>query len=876
MSEVRLAGASSRRLAVSALTVAPLLAGLAALLASPARAQGQTSPPGAPPAPAAQASTAPSPGSADQGSGLQEVVVTARFRTENLQTTPIAITAVTSADIEAHGFQDVTQIANVAPNVNLEPAGSGFGKLAFVSIRGVGQSDFKYTFEPGVGFYIDDVYFGTAFGSIFDLLDISSVEILRGPQGTLFGKNTEGGAVRVFTTKPKGDNSGYVEAGYGSYNRERFRGALDVALVPDRLFARIAVGSNRSDGYMDVYDFACANPGLAGSLKPVTYLNHCKIGTYGGDDVRVGRVALRWLPTDGLEANLSADLTDDHGEAPASKLLAINLPPNPCPGASATNPNPRPCAPQTQVASAVALFNSRIAMPLYGVALDSRFITPSPYTTYATYTDPIAGVSFPNESTLYSWGVAGTVDWDTPLSGVHVKSISAYRRYRGAFAQDTSGAPITGNLPINYLDHHQFSEELQVSGKLLENALDWTVGGYYFDSSDYDTGIVDQPSNFIAGRLPGILFLTADPAGSKDESVFAHVNYQISSRWGLELGGRYSHETKSYTFYRYLPNLVGLVPSIPGTAPGTTQPLFPLNTGGFLAGFAPPPTVSIPPISRFDPKVSLSYELAPDVMAYVQYSTGFKSGGFNPRPLNRAQVTSFGPEILKAYEVGLKSEWFDHRLRANVAAFWSDYSDLQLPVATTDATGTPAFLTESVGSARIQGAELELAARPVGGLRIEGSLGYLNFHYLNLGGAAYDGNPLTSAGTPNPLYNPSGPTLSDVPPLTPRWKGSAGIEYAISLGAAGTLTPRADFTYQSRVYNDPQDEPISAQGGYGILDARLTWESARGGWQASLYAFNLADKLYYVTIFNGLSTYDSVNGQPGQPRTLLFTVRKSF
>lgn len=131
---------------------------------------------------------------AQQGSSLQEVVVTARFRSENLQTTPIAITAVTSQQIEEHGFEDVSQIASIAPNVNIEPAGSGFGKLAFVSIRGVGQSDFKYTFEPGVGFYIDDVYFGTAFGSIFDLLDVASVDILRGPQGTLFGKNTEGGA----------------------------------------------------------------------------------------------------------------------------------------------------------------------------------------------------------------------------------------------------------------------------------------------------------------------------------------------------------------------------------------------------------------------------------------------------------------------------------------------------------------------------------------------------------------------------------------------------------------------------------------------------------------------------------------------------------
>jgi iron complex outermembrane receptor protein len=144
--------------------------------------------------PQAQASP-PAPTASDSG-GLEEVLVTARFKSESLQTAPIAITAVTGEQLDARGYVDITQVANIAPNVNLEQAGSGFGKLAFVSIRGIGQSDFKYTFEPGVAFYIDDVYFGTAFGSIFDLTDVDSVEILRGPQGTLFGKNTEGGAVR--------------------------------------------------------------------------------------------------------------------------------------------------------------------------------------------------------------------------------------------------------------------------------------------------------------------------------------------------------------------------------------------------------------------------------------------------------------------------------------------------------------------------------------------------------------------------------------------------------------------------------------------------------------------------------------------------------
>jgi iron complex outermembrane receptor protein len=782
------------------------------------------------------------PGQADER--LSEVVVTARFKSESLQNAPISITALSGEQIEARGYVNIAAVANAAPNVSIAQAGTGFGKSAFVSIRGVGQNDFKYTFEPGVGFYIDDVYFGTVFGSVFDLTDIDSVEILRGPQGTLFGKNTEGGAVRIVTKKPTGSGSGYVDVGLGSFSRERFRGAFDFALVPEKLFVRVSAGSNRSDGYMDVLDFACANPALAGKLKPVTYLNGCKIGTYGGDDVRVARLALRFLATDTLELNVAADLTDDHGEEPATKMIALALPPN---------PTGTPGKPGTQVSSALSLYSLAQAMPQYGIPLDARFLTRTAFSTYGTYNDPIAGISAPNESTLYSWGVAGTIDWDTPAEGVHAKSISAYRQYHGGFAEDTSGAPISGNLPINYLRHHQFSQELQFTGRALDNALDWATGAYYLDSEDFNNGIVDNSSN-VGGR--GILFLTGDPASSKDESVFAHLNYKITSSLGLELGARYSHETRSYTFYRYEPSLVGLVPA----------GLFPTNHGNYLAGFAPPLPTGHVSISRVDPKIGLSYQWSPEVMTYAQYSTGYKSGGFNPRPLTRTQVTSFGPETVKAYEVGLKSEWLEHRLRVDVAAFVSDYSALQLPVATLDpGTGFPAFLTESVGSARIKGVELEWLARPVRGLDIDSSVGYLHYRAINLGGAAYDS-----------VANPAGPTLADVPALTPTWKGTFGAQYAIELGGVGSLTPRVDYTYQSKVFNDPQDELISMQPGYGILNARLTWDSPQRGWQASLFIANVTDKMYYVTERNQLATYDEVDGQPGRPREFLFTVRKAF
>jgi iron complex outermembrane receptor protein len=796
------------------------------------RQQGEPAPPG------------PQQGTPSQEGELAQVLVTARFKTESLQDAPISITAVSAAQIEQRGYSNITDVAAAAPNVNLQQAGSGFGKMAFVSIRGVGQNDFKYTFEPGVAFYIDDVYFGTVFGSVFDLTDINSVEILRGPQGTLFGKNTEGGAVRISTKKPMGEGTGYLEAGYGSRDRRKVKGAYDFSLIQDKLFLRVSAGTNRSDGYMDVIDFACANPSAAGKLTPVATGNGCKIGELGGDNVQVGRAALRLVAGESLEFNLTADLMNDHGQAPANKVIAIALPPN---------PSGTPGVPGTQISNALTLFSNAAAIRLFGVPLDSRFVTSSPYSTYGTFTDPITGTVGLDRSSVRSSGVAGTVDWDTPWSGVHAKSITAYRKYNGSFTQDTSGAPFTGNMPTNWVRHRQLSQEIQVSGRALTDALDWTLGGYFLTSHEYNNGIVDQPSS-VGGR--GILFLTGDPAESKDESAFAHANYRITDAVGAEFGVRYSHETKRYQFYRFEPDLAGQVPA----------GLFPTNHGNFLAGFAAPYPTGEVSISRVDPKAGLSYKWSEDVMAYVQYSTGYKSGGFNPRPLTRTQVTTFGPEKLQAYEIGLKSEWFDRRLRANVAAFRSTYRDLQLPVATIDpGTGFPAQLTQSVGEARIQGVEVEFEGRPTQALTLNGSVGYLHYRNLSLGGAAYD-----------PVKNPSGPTLDDVPALTPTWKGNAGIEYAFNLGDLGTLTSRVDYTYQSKVFNDPQNELISMQPGYGLLYARVAWDAPRGGWQASVSGSNLTDKAYYLTEQNLLPTYDVVTGQPGRRREVVFAVRKTF
>lgn len=295
-----------------------------------------------------------------QSGGIEEITVTARYREENLQQTPIAISAVTGEALESRSFTNVAEIGQIVPNAYFKQAPGQFGRSTQAFIRGVGQGDFKLSFESGVGMYVDDVYYSDVLGSVFDLTDIERIEVLRGPQGTLFGKNSLGGAVRVISRRPQGDNTGYLEASYGSYDRIDLRGSYDFALVEDRLFARVAGVSKHRDGYGKRLDFACemqrrGTPELAGigdglaadgpdadtlpdvvavgsdadnafsipSLRPGAGREDCVLGRTGGEDVQGGRVMLRWVASDDLEVNFSVDYTNDDSEIQADSLKAI-------------------------------------------------------------------------------------------------------------------------------------------------------------------------------------------------------------------------------------------------------------------------------------------------------------------------------------------------------------------------------------------------------------------------------------------------------------------------------------------------------------------------------------------------------------------------
>ncbi|MDB6046648.1 MAG: TonB-dependent receptor-like protein [Gammaproteobacteria bacterium] len=770
---------------------------------------------------AARADDQPSAKASGAPAELEEIVVTARYRAESLQNTPIAITALGSGDLEARGITDVTGLTASAPSTSLVKEGSTGGNTLVAYIRGLGQANYSLAFQPGVPIYLDDIYQPTAFGSLLTLGDVERVDVLRGPQGTLFGKNSEGGAVSIRSVDPKGDNSGYFEAGVGTYNTRRFRGAFDTSLIPDTLFARVAAGSENSDGYVDRFDYACANPGQAGSIKPSAYTS-CKLGSEGGLSDTYARVALKWLASDSVTVRLSASTIRDNDQAVPEVPLIIN---------------------PTYPGSDLALFNSKVAVPLFGIPINSNFINRNPYANYATFNNPASGLTFSPTSPQRSYDITGKLDWNLPGHMVFT-SITGYHNQDGTIPEYKDG-PIPINMVQNRIRYESYSEEDRLSGTAFEEKLEWTAGLYYFHGQGSQLGTVNLLASQV-GPFFGINEILYSPTTDRDESAYLHGVYHFTDKFSLEAGARYSNDKFTYI---YTGTNLAQTPPNPIKAPGT--PVF-----GAAAINVESKT------SRVDPKVALQYQWTPHFMTYAEYATGFKGGGTNPTPITAAQATPFSVERLKSYEIGAKSEFFDNRITVNADVYYNDVTGLQLiGFAPTTIGGT---ITLNAGQAKVKGVELEIQARPIPALVLNVSGDYMHFRYGDLGAAAFS------------AANPGGLFTSDLAPFSPEEKVNVGIQYSIGLGSFGILTPRVDDTYQSRIYFDAQNNVASSQGGYSLVNGHLNWVPADGKWSATLDVNNLTNKLYYLSMFNQLSSFGILTGQPGMPRNMLFTVKYTY
>jgi iron complex outermembrane receptor protein len=777
---------------------------------------------------------------AEAREGSNEIVVTAQFREQNLQDTPIAITALNAEMIEARGYEDLSDVGTSAPNVSLREAPSTFGPAVSAYIRGVGQHDSNFALEPGVGIYIDDVYFPTLHGSMIQLVDLERVEILRGPQGTLAGQNSIGGAIKLYAKKPRGDGTGYVEATYGSYDRMELRAAADFALTSN-LFARLSGSSARRDGYITRYDYACTHPGTP-IRTSVKQPGECKLGTDGGKQYLAGRLALRWEPTDRISLDVVGDVVEDDSEVGATTLLYVGR--QAVPGAIDTRNGALPAYVLNGVPYGNTTGSPFISYSPYGNFAQDTF-SDSPYISYEDYSDlaPRDGsppYQAPISAAVDGWGVSANLS--AGLSDtLSLVSITGYREYQGLYTSG-EGSPFATTSQTNRVIHEQFSQELRLSGEVGDIA-NWTLGGFYLDRKG-------RNPNFIT--LPALMFTGYNFVFAETKAVFANVEVRPIERLTLVGGLRYSDQEKSFEYGRF---------AVPGSTSGA-PPASVAGLNGVVGTFEG---------KRWDYRAVAQYDWTDDVMTYVQYSTGFKGGGINPRPFFPPQVLAHDSETLKAYEAGFKSSLLDQRIRLNGAAFLNKYEDILVTVSNCPLPGAPPApcgLPLNAGKADVKGFELELNAEPVDGLLLDASLAYLDFDYTSI----------------NPIAVSSGIGLEDDGQYVQEWQWSLGAQYAIDLGGAGTLTPRFDVNFEDD-FNRNSNNVDGPTGGVDIfgqvqdrvlVNGRLTYRTADEDWQLSLEVKNITDKLYYLDIFDNRGSTNSIQGVPGMPRTWALTLRHSF
>jgi iron complex outermembrane receptor protein len=801
----------------------------------------------------------------DQISQLQEVVVTAQYREEKLQNIPIAITAITAQQIEQQGAQKLADILTTAPSVAFRQQSAAFGNSVTAFIRGFGQADFDPAFEPGVGLYIDDVYYPRLTGANFDLMDVERVEVLRGPQGTLEGRNSEGGAIRFVTKKPSDANDAYLTATYGTRNWLQMRGATNITLA-DHLYARISGTFSNQDGYVDVYNYDCAHPSPPPAPPPSSGGTKCLQYSLGDVGYRALRAALRFNPSDRFETLLSANyIHDAHNNGAEVLLYGNNSNPN------VDTPNGLPFDSRflcgrwcnyTTLGNAAGSFHAGAIPPLQGL--------------------PMAATSGTQLNTFDAYDFALDVNWGI-TDAVRLASITGYHNWTNEFSIDGDLSPAQTQFGNNILDHWFWSQELRLNID-FSKALRATVGGYYSDEKT--TYYTLQDIRYVAVPTPGgplplfpLQFIGNDPVKTTSKAAFGTLFWDVTDALSLTAGVRYTKDYKSYTYYRF--NLDGV------TINPFVDPVGAAHGAGYNgpAGKALTGNSSVFEGNRTDWHFSADYRFNPAVMVYASAGTGYKAGGVGPRPFNAAQARPFGPEKVTSYELGLKTDLFDRRVRFNTAIFYNDFTDAQIVLLSCPQYGGPGpcALPQNAGDAKVKGVEAEIFAIPVDGLQIELSGSYLKWDWKCV-------NPQVVGTVPPgaPLGCSSDAAIIDKLAGTPIGfigeQGHFGIQYAIPLGNGSTLTPRFDASYQGpQTGNNLAAAPGSPTALYGkipgftVASARLIWTNSKKDLETTLEATNLFNKYYFYSKFDltGAGT-GTITGSPGAPFGWALTVRKNF
>jgi iron complex outermembrane receptor protein len=831
-------------------------------------------------APAFAQNTPPPADTAASDETAPDIVVTAQFRETKLQDTPIAITAVNAALLEKRGQTNIAAVAAQAPNVSLrpQPQNGGSGLIAF--IRGVGQVDFNYALDPGVGVYIDDVYIPTLSSSLLELIDLDRVEILRGPQGTLAGKNAIGGAIKLFSAKPKGDGSGMLRVEYGSYNEVAVRGMLDIGLT-DTLSLRVSGMGRGRDGYVAMLDYGQTHPNSNVPQNNTRGSGNSDYQTMGGQNIVAARAALRWTPTDKVEINISGDYTRERSEAIPTVLLAAGAI---CSAPACTNFNPASTGASASLnGSGAPVYTnpwlvgkngqpvnmSCIFVPAgkFGCDTGGNLLGWDPrFVSYSNFMDGMAPTAqapykpyFAMPITNFNgWGVHGNLTYDI-TDDVQFVYIGSYRKYNSKFGQDQDATPLPVAQLDNQLDHHAFTSEIRLnfkSGDLLEG----TVGAFYLDQKGTYTARVDL--NYVAPATIDFLH-GPDTTPSTTKAVFGTVTVHPTEGFSLTGGVRYTKDKKDYTYFRRNPDGSAACSGGVGGLFGSPNCLL-AGIFGITGSFAG---------DRVDWRIVGDYRFSDQFLAYASVSTGFKGGGVNPRPFVADQRLPFNPETLTTYEIGFKSDLFDRKVRLNGAAFLNKYDNIILAKVrcVESVLQTPCLRPDNIGKADVKGFELESTLHLVPGLTIDGSVAYLDFKYTSptINGFLVSGKDATGAPVQGAV--PAG----GITPYTPKWTWSIGTQYDHETDV-GTFSIRVDGSYQGKLFTNAENTSWGTIKGHFLADGQLSWRDKKDDWKISLQVKNIFDKYYFQTVSDITTSLGLLTGVPALPRTWTLGVTRNF
>ncbi|MBB5211437.1 TonB-dependent receptor [Microbulbifer hydrolyticus] len=701
---------------------------------------------------------------------LEEVTVTAQKREQSLQEVPVAVTAFGEDQLLENGVADLTDIQKLTPNTTLQVS-RGTNSTLTAYIRGIGQQDPLWGFEPGVGIYVDDIYVARPQGAVMDVFDVERIEVLRGPQGTLYGKNTIGGAVKYVTKKLSGDTEFRIRGGLGSYNQRDLvlsgqTGLSDTAAIG------FAVASYQRDGFGEN-----VNTGAENYNK----------------DILSARVSLEFNPNEDLFIRLAADTTQDDSNARFGHLMFD-----------------APTGAET---------------PLDDVYDNRSNMSP--------------------DNSVETSGMSLTAEWNVSDS-VTVKSITASRSGDTDTAIDFDSVDRPDfDVPAYYKDE-QFTQEFQVNWS--GDKFNLVSGLYYYDGN--------AEGGFDA--VLGMFGITQNVSGNVDtQSLAAYANYEyfLTDKLNMTLGGRYTRDEKSAEVFK-------------GNYLGLYSPMFADRYDGTPAGGTPYAILTdysnSKTWSQFDPKAGLNYQINDDTMVYGSFSSGFKSGGFDMRGdavATPSTVDGYDPETAETFELGIKTQLLDDRVRLNAAAFSTDYEDMQVTVQSFDeASQNFTSAVVNAGQSKIQGLELEMLASITDRLTANVVLGYTDADYKEV---------LTYDAASDSIVN-----VADVWKnfqYSPERTGLGQLSYAMDM-AGGELVLNGSVSYRDsiQIYAAPSDLDV---GSVTLVDAGATYFSGNGDWQVSLQGKNLNDETYRNA---GYNAFGWVTGYYGNPRTVALTGSYNF